>query len=169
MGAQPDPSLDLWPPLRRMPDGTPCWCVSSDAPHDGWVHAPVCLARRNDRVLVIDDARTFKFPATYARTVYEADILLFRPDGWDEVWWDHDMSLRDDGNTTRVLAAKLENRWAGRADLPRCGRVVVHTANPAGRDWLVAALTRVYGRVEVVDANSWLAPGETPMYYVGPQ
>src|SRR4051812_2631714 len=33
-------------PARRMLDGSPCWCVSADAPHHGWVHAPACLARR---------------------------------------------------------------------------------------------------------------------------
>lgn len=31
-------------PLRWMPDGTPCWCVSETEPHDGWQHAPACNA-----------------------------------------------------------------------------------------------------------------------------
>lgn len=29
-------------PFRWMLDGTPCWCISADEPHDGWVHAPAC-------------------------------------------------------------------------------------------------------------------------------
>lgn len=33
-------------PVRTMPDGSPCWCVSDDEPHEGWIHAPLCLARR---------------------------------------------------------------------------------------------------------------------------
>jgi hypothetical protein len=38
-------------PPRRMPDGSPCWCVGDMEPHDGWIHAPWCssirrLARR---------------------------------------------------------------------------------------------------------------------------
>jgi hypothetical protein len=31
-------------PARYMEDGSPCWCVSNDDPHEGWVHAPVCIA-----------------------------------------------------------------------------------------------------------------------------
>lgn len=34
------------PPARAMPDGTPCWCVSEEEPHEGWAHSPVCAARR---------------------------------------------------------------------------------------------------------------------------
>lgn len=33
---------------RRMLDGSPCWCVSSDEPHEGWSHAPRCLERRGE-------------------------------------------------------------------------------------------------------------------------
>jgi len=36
------------PSARRMPDGSPCWCISSDEPHDGWSHAPRCLERRGE-------------------------------------------------------------------------------------------------------------------------
>jgi hypothetical protein len=145
-------TVDLWPPVRKMPDGTPCWCASDDEPHDGWTHAPVCTARRKDRVLVIDDLRHFRFPATYARTLWEAESLLLRPDGWDEVWWDHDLGP----TTTRGLAATLE-RMAVYGVPPRCGRVVVHTSNPAGRDWLTAALVNVYGQAEFVDAADYVA------------
>jgi len=34
------------PAKRTMPDGTPCWCVSDEAPHEGWIHAPVCESLR---------------------------------------------------------------------------------------------------------------------------
>lgn len=34
------------PHLRQMPDGTPCWCVSSVAMHEDWVHSPTCLTYR---------------------------------------------------------------------------------------------------------------------------
>jgi hypothetical protein len=27
---------------RHMADGSPCWCVSTDAIHDGWQHSPTC-------------------------------------------------------------------------------------------------------------------------------
>lgn len=32
---------------RLMLDGSPCWCVSDEAPHAGWFHAPVCVGLRN--------------------------------------------------------------------------------------------------------------------------
>lgn len=37
-------------PIRRMLDGSPCWCVSKDEPHEGWVHAPFCLRLRAHEV-----------------------------------------------------------------------------------------------------------------------
>lgn len=33
-------------PARFMPDNTPCWCVSEELPHAGWVHSPACLKRQ---------------------------------------------------------------------------------------------------------------------------
>lgn len=33
-------------PVRLMLDGSPCWCVSADEPHEGWVHAPACETLR---------------------------------------------------------------------------------------------------------------------------
>lgn len=47
---------DNHPPVRVMTDGSPCWCVSDDAPHEGWVHAPVCLAKRGQMGLNDDAA-----------------------------------------------------------------------------------------------------------------
>ncbi len=29
-------------PIRKMPDGTPCWCVSDDEAHANWIHSPRC-------------------------------------------------------------------------------------------------------------------------------
>lgn len=37
-------------PFRWMLDGTPCWCVSADEPHEGWIHAPACQATLRERV-----------------------------------------------------------------------------------------------------------------------
>lgn len=33
-------------PPRRMPDGTPCWCISEMEPHDGWIHSEYCSGVR---------------------------------------------------------------------------------------------------------------------------
>lgn len=35
------------PRVRSMLDGSPCWCVSDEPPHDGWIHSPVCEALRS--------------------------------------------------------------------------------------------------------------------------
>jgi hypothetical protein len=43
------PEATVWarpPALRWMPDGTPCWCVSDEEPHEFWIHSPRCLDRR---------------------------------------------------------------------------------------------------------------------------
>lgn len=36
------------PAARSMPDGSPCWCISEDEPHEGWQHAPVCASLRGE-------------------------------------------------------------------------------------------------------------------------
>ena len=33
--------------LRRQLDGSPCWCWSHEAPHEGWVHSPHCERMRD--------------------------------------------------------------------------------------------------------------------------
>lgn len=32
--------------VRSMLDTTPCWCVSTEEPHVGWIHSPACLELR---------------------------------------------------------------------------------------------------------------------------
>lgn len=39
---QPRQEFDLRYPFRTQPDGGPCWCVSTDEPHEGWFHSPLC-------------------------------------------------------------------------------------------------------------------------------
>lgn len=40
-------------PFRWMPDGTPCWCISAEEPHVGWVHAPACEATLRERIALL--------------------------------------------------------------------------------------------------------------------
>lgn len=116
------------------------------------------------RVLVIEDLRTFKFPAVYARTLAEAWVQLFSF-SWDQVWFDHDMGLTMESDNTYALAVEMERRAQEGAPLP-VGEIVVHTANPNGGDRLMAALSKWYN-VRRVDANDYLAPGEGHMYWTG--
>lgn len=37
-------------PFRWMPDGTPCWCISAEEPHEGWVHAAACQDLLRERL-----------------------------------------------------------------------------------------------------------------------
>ena len=99
-------------------------------------------------VLVVDDLRSFPFPATYARTSVAGLELLERPGGWDEVWLDHD--LGGDDTTIPVLDRMCELAHGGHPVELR--RVVVHTSNPPGRDVLRRSLERWGYRVVVVDA-----------------
>lgn len=115
------------------------------------------------RVLVIEDLRTFRFPATYARTVYEAWPHLVSGH-WDEIWFDHDMGLTRDDDTTYPIAQYMEKRAYEGVPID-VDRVFVHTANPYGGDRLMAAL-RAYNPIRV-DANDYLVPGEDPMYWNG--
>ena len=106
-------------------------------------------------VLVIEDIRTFRFPAVYARNMQEAWTLLHSR-RWSEIWFDHDMGLTVNDNNTYPLAVHLE-RLAFEGTPLDVGRIVVHTANPSGGQRLMAAL-RAYNPVRVV-ANDYLAEG----------
>jgi hypothetical protein len=117
-----------------------------------------------DDILVIEDIRTFYFPAIYARDIETARELLYSKP-WSMVWFDHDMGLSDGCETTIGLAREMEERAVNGEILP-IGRIIIHTANPVGRINLLAALNRHYD-VTVVDANVYLAKGEVPMYWVG--
>ena len=107
-------------------------------------------------VLVIEDIRTFRFPATYARTRAEAWLLLFSKP-WKEVWFDHDMGLSDESDNTYDLAVEMERRAVEGVPL-EVGRVYIHTANPYGGDRLMAALSRWYN-VKRVEARDYIVPG----------
>lgn len=107
-------------------------------------------------ILVIEDIRTFRFPATYCRTVWEAWVPLFT-ESWDEVWFDYDMGLKADSDNTYALAVEIERRAHAGEMLP-IGRIVVHSANPYGGDRLMAALSPWYDTVRVA-AVDYLLPG----------
>lgn len=120
--------------------------------------------RQEPDVLVIDDVRTFDFPAVYARTVAEARTLLFSQP-WQAVWWDYDMGDNETSPTTRELAQEVEI-MAQNGQLLPVTAMVIHTANPDGRMAIAAALDGWY-KVFHAEANGHLAPGEARRYYVG--
>ena len=98
------------------------------------------------RILVIDDERTFNFPATYARTLPEALWLLCMqgPYGsetykWDVVWLDHDMG---DPNHEMMDLIKWLG-WCAMSDDytgPNLDKIVIHSANPVARENMQKAL-----------------------------
>ena len=107
------------------------------------------------RVLVIEDIRTFRFPAVYARTLAEAWVQLVNGP-WDEIWFDYDMGLTSDSDNTYEIATFMERRAAEGVPID-VKRVVVHTANPYGGDRLMAALRNGYDVIRVA-AIDYLAP-----------
>lgn len=117
------------------------------------------------KVLVIEDIRTFRFPATYCRTIYAAWLPLFS-EPWDECWWDYDMGLQADSDNTYVLAVNVERRAHEGIILP-IKRMVVHSANPYGGDRLMAALSPWYDTVRV-SAADYLAPESQHNEWNGP-
>lgn len=102
-------------------------------------------------ILVIDDLRTFRFPATYARSAAEGRrLLLAHP--WREIWLDHDLGPGED---IRPLVRMLEERaFAG--DPLAVERIVVHSANPAGAADIARGLTARGYRVVRVLAQDYL-------------
>lgn len=106
------------------------------------------------RILVIDDLRTFAFPARYARTSAEAFAAfgeLTELEGYDEVWFDHDLGPGDDIN---AVVRHLEERAYFDDPIP-IGLAVVHSANPVGADRTASTLGRWYRTVRV-DAAGYL-------------
>jgi hypothetical protein len=91
------------------------------------------------RVLVIDDVRTFQFDAAYARTFTEG-LRLIDSQPWDEVWLDHDLG-GDDTIYPIVLAMEEAAYYGCRFHI---GMVFVHTDNPVGRQNITRALERYY-------------------------
>ena len=113
---------------------------------DGRVHHS-CRVDRPD-VLVIDDQRTFRFSAVYARTVGEGLALLAEQD-WREVWLDYNLGP---GLTIEPVMQALERRAASGRPFS-IGTICVHTSGPAEGDAMVAALAPWY-RVRRVAAHS---------------
>lgn len=73
-------------------------------------------------VLVIDDQRTFRFPAVYARTATEGMSRLGERD-WREVWLDYNLGP---GLTIEPVMHMLEE-WAARGQPLPIGVICVHT------------------------------------------
>jgi hypothetical protein len=102
-------------------------------------------------ILVIDDLRTFTFPAVYARTAGEGLALLEeRP--WREVWLDHDLAH---GADIKPVVRMLEERAALGHPL-EVGLIYVHTSDPVQGEAMVASLGRWY-QVRRTVAHSFLA------------
>ncbi len=102
-------------------------------------------------VLVIDDQRTFRFPAVYARTATEGMSRLAEHE-WREVWLDYNLGP---GLTIEPVLRLLEERAARGWPLP-IGVICVHTSGPTEGDAMVAALAPWY-RVRRVAAHSFRA------------
>jgi Cyclic-phosphate processing Receiver domain len=102
-------------------------------------------------VLVIDDQRTFRFPAVYARTAAEGMSRLAERE-WREVWLDYNLGT---GLTIDPVLRLLEERATRGRPIP-IGVICVHTSGPAEGDAMIAALTPWY-RVRRVVAHSFRA------------
>lgn len=100
-------------------------------------------------VLVIDDQRTFRFPAVYARTAAEGMLRLAEHE-WREVWLDYNLGT---GLTIEPVLRLLEERATHGRPLP-IGVICVHTSGAAEGDAMVAALTPWY-RIRRVVAHSF--------------
>jgi hypothetical protein len=102
-------------------------------------------------ILVIDDLRTFAFPAIYARTSREGLALLGeRP--WRELWLDYDLGH---GADIKPVVRVLEERAALGHPL-EVGLICVHTSEPVQGEAMVAGLGRWY-QVRRMVAHSFLA------------
>jgi hypothetical protein len=102
-------------------------------------------------VLVIDDQRTFRFPAVYARTASDGLTRLAERE-WREVWLDYNLGP---GLTIEPVLHRLEER-AARGRPFSIGLIVVHTSGPVEGDAMVAALAPWY-RVRRVVAHKYRA------------
>ena len=102
-------------------------------------------------ILVIDDLRTFAFPAVYARTADEG-LARLQERSWREVWLDHDLGQ---GVDIQPVVRLLEERAFNGAPM-EVGLIYVHTSNPTAGDAMVAGLSRWY-RVRRAVAHAFLA------------
>ena len=102
-------------------------------------------------VLVIDDQRTFRFPAVYARTADEG-LSLLAVRTWREVWLDY--NLGPDLTIEPVMRVLERRATSGRPFA--IGMICVHTSGPVEGDAMVAKLSQWY-RVRRVAAHSYRA------------
>lgn len=87
-------------------------------------------------ILVIDDTRTFRFPAVYARSGSEGSSRLVAQ-AWREVWLDYDLGH---GETIKPVFRLLEDR-ASAGDPLRVGLLCVHTSGPVEGESMVSRLS----------------------------
>lgn len=132
--------------VASVPSG---WPLGADIGTDS---EPSRVAVTRPDVLVIDDTRTFRFPAAYGRTA-EAGIALLEEHAWREVWLDYDLGHGADIGPVVTL---LEDRAAAGQPF-EVGLICVHTSSPEDGDRMVARLGRWY-RVRRTLAHSFLDP-----------
>jgi hypothetical protein len=102
-------------------------------------------------ILVIDDQRTFRFPAVYARTVADGLSRLSERE-WRELWLDYNLGP---GLTIEPVLQVLKQHAARGSPFP-VGLICVNTSGPVEGVAMVAALAPWY-RVRRVVAHSHLA------------
>ncbi len=90
-------------------------------------------------VLVIDDQRTFRFAAVYARTA-EAGLTRLDERGWRELWLDYDLG---GGRTIGPVVDRLVDR-ASQGRPFAIEAIRVHTSAPAEGAAMVARLAPWY-------------------------
>ena len=109
------------------------------------------------KILVVDDERTFKSEAAYGHdivyteTVNGAKFYLAHPNGWDEVWLDHDLGRDEDGHDL----VKWIERLAYQGNLLDVGTFVIHSMNPIGRKRMAEGLRNFYN-VRFVDPTVYM-------------
>ena len=102
-------------------------------------------------VLVIDDMRTFAFPAVYARTADEG-LARLKERAWREVWLDHNLGHGADITPVmHFLEEQASNGQPLNVDL-----IYVHTSDPTAGDAMLVDLARWY-RVRRAVAHAFLA------------
>lgn len=115
-------------------------------------------------ILLIDDLRDFKDErdATVARTSEEGlEALMGNVAGWDEVWFDHDLGVLDDGqvdSTMRIVDWLCEQAFNGNPT--QIGVVYVHTSNPVGGTQIMRSLQNYGYNCVRVSAQEFMTVGE---------
>ena len=88
-------------------------------------------------VLVVDDERTFTFPAEYARTSNEA-IGLLDLGYYDYIWLDHDLGGEDKG----IFVVDWLCKRSFFDSIYPVKEIFVHSMNPGASDDMVRSLVR---------------------------